>query len=192
MRICVCHCNDEIAETCDRDNKNDKNQLQQKPISVAFVSTNSICQGEQATALWKPLVERYNVEIDFAYKTFRWDSEASLKAHVHCVIIGFSCDKEKKTPSVELSLASSPSNFSNSGGASSVSPTKTCPQEVGGSVFGVAKDERGLYSKFRLYDSDGKVTLVDHINGYLLNAPDVFIENRGKPLCDVPPKTLLL
>ena len=59
-------------------------------IRCAFVSTNSICQGEQVVYMWKPLLERYNVHIDFAYRTFIWDSEASIKAHVHCVIIGFS------------------------------------------------------------------------------------------------------
>lgn len=61
-----------------------------KPIKVAFVSTNSITQGEQVASVWKPLYDRFNIHIDFAYKTFRWDSEASIKAHVHCVIIGFS------------------------------------------------------------------------------------------------------
>ncbi|MDE6424872.1 MAG: methylase [Ruminococcus sp.] len=59
-------------------------------IQTAFVSTNSITQGEQVSSVWKPLCERFGVSIDFAYRTFRWDSEASLKAHVHCVIVGFS------------------------------------------------------------------------------------------------------
>ncbi len=59
-------------------------------IKTALVSTNSITQGEQVAALWKPLFEQYPIHIHFAYRTFRWDSEASLKAHVHCVIIGFS------------------------------------------------------------------------------------------------------
>jgi hypothetical protein len=57
---------------------------------AALVSTNSITQGEQVSAIWKNLFEQYGMRIDFAYRTFRWDSEASLKAHVHCVIIGFS------------------------------------------------------------------------------------------------------
>lgn len=57
-------------------------------IRCAFVSTNSICQGEQTEILWK-IMTKYNVRIIFAHKTFRWDSEASLKAHVHCIIIGF-------------------------------------------------------------------------------------------------------
>ncbi len=57
-------------------------------IRAALVSTNSITQGIQVANLWKPLLDI--VHIDFAYRTFRWDSEASLKAHVHCVIVGFS------------------------------------------------------------------------------------------------------
>ena len=59
-------------------------------IRTAFVSTNSITQGEQVASVWRPLYDRFHVHIDFAYRTFRWDSEASIKAHVHCVIVGFS------------------------------------------------------------------------------------------------------
>lgn len=58
-------------------------------IRTALVSTNSITQGEQVAILWKELFN-HGVHIDFAHKTFIWDSEASLKAHVHCVIVGFS------------------------------------------------------------------------------------------------------
>ena len=64
--------------------------IQGTSIRVAFVSTNSITQGEQVAGVWKPLFERFGIHIDFAHRTFRWDSEASLKAHVHCVIVGFS------------------------------------------------------------------------------------------------------
>ena len=60
-------------------------------IRAAFVSTNSITQGEQVSTVWKPLYKRFNIHIDFAYQTFKWDSEAKDKAAVHCVIIGFSC-----------------------------------------------------------------------------------------------------
>lgn len=59
-------------------------------VRCAFVSTNSITQGEQVALLWKPLFDEYGIHIDFAHRTFRWDSEASIKAHVHCVIVGFS------------------------------------------------------------------------------------------------------
>ena len=66
-------------------------------IRSALVSTNSIVQGEQVSAVWKPLFKRFNIHIDFAYTTFRWDSEATIKAHVHCVVIGFSaCDDNGK------------------------------------------------------------------------------------------------
>lgn len=58
-------------------------------IEVAFVSTNSICQGQQAVTMWKPLFEK-GIKIQFAYRTFVWDSEAQQKARVHCVIVGFS------------------------------------------------------------------------------------------------------
>ena len=64
--------------------------MQGTTIRTAFVSTNSITQGEQVAGVWKPLYERFGIHIDFAHRTFRWDSEASLKAHVHCVIVGFS------------------------------------------------------------------------------------------------------
>ena len=64
-------------------------------IRTAFVSTNSITQGEQVAGVWKPLYERFGIHIDFAHRTFRWDSEASLKAHVHCVIVGFSIAENK-------------------------------------------------------------------------------------------------
>lgn len=57
-------------------------------IAAALVSTNSITQGEQVADLWEPLM-RDGLTINFAHHTFRWDSEASLKAHVHCVIVGF-------------------------------------------------------------------------------------------------------
>ena len=104
-------------------------------IRTALVSTNSISQGEQVSNLWKPLFECDGVHIDFAHRTFRWDSEASLKAHVHCVIIGFSCAENK--------------------------------------------------TDRKLYDND-LIREVGNINAYLMDAPDVFIESRSNPLCDVP------
>ena len=65
-------------------------------VRTALVSTNSITQGEQVAALWKPLYEQYGIQIDFAYRTFIWDSEADIKAHVHCVIIGMSKEGQYK------------------------------------------------------------------------------------------------
>ena len=66
-------------------------------IAAAFVSTNSICQGQQAVTMWKPILEN-GIKITFAHRTFIWDSEAKVKAHVHCVIVGFSY--VKKAPCV--------------------------------------------------------------------------------------------
>ena len=102
-----------------------------KGARCAFVSTNSICQGESVAAMWKPMFERAGVVIDFAHRTFRWDNEAFDKAHVHCAIIGF-----------------------HAGGAPSLMTAKI------------------------IFDN-GRAIPTDHINAYLLSAPDVFIENRG-------------
>jgi hypothetical protein len=63
--------------------------IQGTDIRCAFVSTNSICQGEQVSVLWADLFQRWNLKIHFAHRTFAWESEARGKAHVHVVIIGF-------------------------------------------------------------------------------------------------------
>ena len=63
--------------------------MQRTQIRAALVSTNSVTQGETVANLWKPLFES-GIHIDFAHRTFRWDSESNRKAHVHCVIVGFS------------------------------------------------------------------------------------------------------
>lgn len=106
--------------------------IEHTKIKVAFVSTNSITQGEQVSAVWKPLYNRFGIHIDFAHRTFRWDSEASIKAHVHCVIVGFSVAPNNK--------------------------------------------QKQLYSSERLQ-------LVDNINFYLINAENIFIDKRSKPIC---------
>ncbi|GAA0204068.1 class I SAM-dependent DNA methyltransferase [Selenomonas dianae] len=64
--------------------------MQGTTVRTAFVSTNSITQGEQVALIWKPLTERFGVQIDFAWRTFTWNSESLDKAAVHCVIVGFS------------------------------------------------------------------------------------------------------
>ena len=69
---------------------------QGKRTRCALVSTNSICQGEQVANLWKPLHD-LGIHIDFAHNTFRWDNEAADKAHVFCVIVGFSRESGTKT-----------------------------------------------------------------------------------------------
>lgn len=112
--------------------------MQGTNIRTAFVSTNSITQGEQVAGVWKPLYDRFHVHIDFAHRTFIWDSEASLKAHVHCVIVGFSI---------------------------------------------------ALNTKKRILYSSDRFQIVDNINPYLVDAPDVFIESRSLPICDIPKMT---
>ncbi len=69
---------------------------QGKRTRCALVSTNSICQGEQVANLWKPLHD-LGIHIDFAHNMFRWDNEAADKAHVFCVIVGFSREAGTKT-----------------------------------------------------------------------------------------------
>ena len=64
--------------------------IQNTNIECAFVSTNSICQGSQVPILWNVLLNELNVKINFAYQTFKWESESTDKAAVHCVIVGFS------------------------------------------------------------------------------------------------------
>ena len=129
-----------------------------KDTKVAFVSTNSICQGEQVAAVWKPLVERFGLEIDFAYRTFRWDSEASEKAHVHCVIVGFHVEDKKLTQSPRSS------------------------RSLDGETSRTSRTSRELK---KIYDGD-KVIEAEHINGYLMDGPDVWVESRTKPICEVP------
>lgn len=66
-------------------------------IKVAFVSTNSIVQGEQTSILWKPLLSKLNIKIHFGHRTFKWNNEAKGNAAVYCVIVGFgSFDVTKK------------------------------------------------------------------------------------------------
>lgn len=66
-------------------------------IRAAFVSTNSISQGQQVMPVWSTLFDKYQIKIDFAYRTFIWNSEATDQAHVHVVIIGFSKDSDDST-----------------------------------------------------------------------------------------------
>ena len=70
--------------------------LQGKHTQTGFVSTNSISQGAQVPILWNILLNQYHIHINYAYQTFKWSSESSEKAAVHCVIIGFGYDKAKE------------------------------------------------------------------------------------------------
>lgn len=103
-------------------------------IRTGLVSTNSVTQGESVANLWKPLFAD-GVHIAFAYRTFRWDSEASIKAHVHCVIVGFS--------------------------------------------YASNKEPKIIYT-------GGQAQIAKNINAYLVDAENVFVESRKKPLCNVP------
>ena len=104
-------------------------------IRAALVSTNSVTQGESVSILWKHLFKD-GVHFDFAHRTFVWDSEANIKAHVHCVIIGFSKEYSKENKKV------------------------------------IFTDDRPIYA--------------ENINGYLVDAKNIFIEKRTKPISDVP------
>lgn len=101
-------------------------------IVTALVSTNSIAQGEQVANLWGGLMGD-GLQIHFAHRTFRWDSEASIKAHVHCVIIGFGYKEPK--------------------------------QRI-------------------IFEGERKI-VAENINAYLVDAENVFIDSRKKPLCNV-------
>ena len=73
--------------------------IQGTQIRCAFVSTNSITQGEQCADVWKILYDKFKIHIDFAHRTFKWESDSENMAHVHCVVVGFSSapnDKPKK------------------------------------------------------------------------------------------------
>ena len=107
--------------------------MQGTAIEAAFVSTNSITQGEQVANLWQPICAQ-GILINFAHRTFQWDSEASLKAQVFVVIVGFSYKERRQ----------------------------------------------------KLLFDNGQVKAAPHINSYLMNAPDIFVESRTKPLCDAP------
>ncbi len=108
------------------------NYMKNTSIETALVSTNSICQGEQTAILWKDMFNN-GININFAYRTFRWDSEASLKAHVHCIIIGFSYK---------------------------------------------LRDKRIIYD-------NGKFNEAKNINAYLVDAPNVLLDSRSNPICNV-------
>jgi type I restriction-modification system DNA methylase subunit len=83
------------------------NFIQDTSIEVAFVSTNSIVQGEQVGVLWSELFKESQIVINFAHRTFQWNSEARGKAAVHCVIIGFAMQSKKRKQIYEYSTPKS-------------------------------------------------------------------------------------
>lgn len=110
-------------------------------VQAAFVSTNSVIQGEQVGVLWKEMFEKYKIKIRFAHQTFRWSNEVKGFAAVHCVIVAFD------------------------------------------------RSTKGNRFIFEYEDINAKPTqtLVTNINPYLVEGKDLFVENRRKPLADVPP-----
>ncbi|MEK4710055.1 DNA methyltransferase [Bacillus sp. FSL R10-2780] len=109
--------------------------IQNKNISVSFVATNSIVQGDQVSYIWKPLFEDCEVEMDFAYRSIQWRNESSNIAQVQVVIIGFS-HKNK------------------------------------------SKKEKKIYDGSLKYPAK-------NINPYLLDMPNIFIDSKTKPICDI-------
>lgn len=110
--------------------KKSADYIEDKAIQIAFVSTNSIIQGEQAN-LMSELFEELDIIINYAYETFVWISEAQNKAAVHCTIIGFSRQKYQKN------------------------------------------------NKF-IFNNSNQRKKVNHINNYILYAPDIILKNRSK------------
>lgn len=109
-------------------------------IKVAFVSTNSIVQGEQTSILWGQILNKYNIKIHFAHRTFKWSNEAKGNAAVFCVIVGF------------------------------------------------ANYDTANKSIFEYEDIKGEAheLKAKNINPYLVDAKDIFIGKRRKPICNVP------
>lgn len=115
--------------------------MQRNPaIQTAFVSTNSITQGEQVAVLWQALMGQ-GLHIRFAHRTFRWNNEGAGVAAVHCVIVGMTLSK----------------------------PTKCKLWDYGD---GIGLEPRPIPAR--------------RINGYLVDAPLVFLDKRRQPICDVP------
>lgn len=119
-------------------------------LKAALVATNSISQGEQVANLWRPLFNQYKISLDYAYRTFRWNSESTQKAHVHCVVIGFS------------------------------------KHNVGNSTSKLLNSPAELFEGEKIIYENGKILKAHNINAYLMDAPNVFVESRVAPLCDVP------
>lgn len=109
--------------------------MENTKIESAFVSTNSISQGEQPAILWNPLMKEKNTVINFAHRTFKWGNESKgKKAQVHCVIIGFSDYKNNKEKK----------------------------------IFNINSFKKAK-----------------NINPYLIDAPNVIVERRNTPICNV-------
>lgn len=114
--------------------------IQGTTTKVAFVSTNSIVQGEQTSILWGQMLNKYNIKIHFAHRTFKWSNEAKGNAAVYCVIVGFA-------------------NY----------------DTVNKSIFEY-EDIKGEAHEIK----------AKNINPYLVDAKDIFVGKRRKPICNIP------
>ncbi|MBR1837715.1 MAG: class I SAM-dependent DNA methyltransferase [Kiritimatiellae bacterium] len=124
---------------------------------AAFVATNSVTQGSAPANLWKPLFAS-GVSIDFAHRSFRWDSESNSKAHVHCVIVGFHCGDDPR--------------------AKSATSAKDNPEETSRTLR-TSREEKLLFEGDR-------AQRVPHINAYLFAAPDFYVESVAETRCAAP------
>ena len=125
--------------------------IQNTNIHAALVSTNSITQGDSVATLWKPLFEA-GTHIDFAHRTFRWDSESTEKAQVHCVIVGFSVvdgdkpkilysgEKGQVVSNINAYLLNAPNIF--------ITSRKTPISDVPDIVFGNMPNDNGYLSNY--------------------------------------------
>jgi len=114
--------------------------IQGTKTKVAFVSTNSIVQGEQTSILWGQMLNKYKIKIHFAHRTFKWSNEAKGNAAVYCVIVGFA-------------------NY----------------DTVNKSIFEY-EDIKGEAHEIK----------AKNINPYLVDAKDIFVGKRRKPICNIP------
>ena len=114
--------------------------IQNTKIKAAFVSTNSIVQGEQTSILWGQMINKYGVKIHFAHRTFKWSNEAKGNAAVFCVIVGFA-------------------NFDT--------------------------NQKRIF-EYEDIKGEAHELKVKNINPYLVDAKDIFIGKKTKPLCNVP------
>ncbi|MBC7522979.1 MAG: class I SAM-dependent DNA methyltransferase [Flavobacterium sp.] len=114
--------------------------IQNTKTKVAFVSTNSIVQGEQTAILWGQMLNKYNIKIHFAHRTFKWSNEAKGNAAVYCVIVGFA-------------------NYDN--------------------------NNKSIY-EYEDIKGEAREIKAKNINPYLVDAKDVFIGKRRKPICNIP------
>jgi len=133
--------------------------IQNTQIQAAFVSTNSITQGEQVADIWKPLIERFKIKINFAWEAFKWESESDDMAQVHVVIIGFSCSEYPEPKKIYTEIE---------------------PE------IPISKEEREKAEKAGTPIICKETHEAENITPYITDAETVFVKARRKPLCDVP------